>query len=52
MNKWHLLWIIPLTILITILLWEAFIVMPESKLHWDITYSCLEELYNLTITRY
>ena len=36
---------------ISITLWEAFIIIPEGKLHWDITYSCLEELYNITIIR-
>ena len=51
MNKWHLVWIIPITILITLMLWEKFIVLPDNKLHWDITYACMEELYNITIER-
>lgn len=51
MNRWHLLWIIPLTILLTLILWEAFIVLPDQKAHWDLTFSCMEELYNITIER-
>ena len=50
MNKWHLFWIIPLTILVSVILWETLIVRPSDKLHWDLTFQCLKELYNLTIT--
>lgn len=49
MNKLQLLWIIPLIIIVTILLWQIFIINPTDKMHWDLTHSCLEELYNLSI---
>ena len=46
---WHLLWIIPLVILITILSWQLIIINPTDKMHWDLTFACMEDLYNLTI---
>lgn len=49
MNKWNLLWIIPLSMFVGILLWEVIVVNPAEKLHWDLTFSCLEDLYNVTV---
>ena len=49
-SLWHLLWIIPLVMLITIILWEGLIVLPSERQHWDLTFACLEDLYNITIS--
>lgn len=49
MNKWHLSWIIPVTILITILLWQGLVINPTDKQHWELTFACLQERYNITI---
>lgn len=51
MRKIHLLWIIPLTIALSIVFWEGFVVKPSEQIHWDLTLSCLEKLYNVTICK-
>ncbi len=49
MNKFQLLWIIPLSAFVAILLWQMIIINPTDLQHWDLTFACLQELYNLTI---
>ena len=48
MRKYHLYWIIPIVIIVSILLYQAIVINPTDKMHWDLTFACLEELYNLT----
>jgi len=49
MNKNHLWYIIPITMFIAIILWTMIVVNPAEAQHWDLTFACLEELYNITI---
>lgn len=49
MNKHNLWWIIPLSMFLAILLWETIIVNPSEQMHWDLTFACLEELYNISV---
>lgn len=48
MNWKHLIWIIPLTISLSIVLWQGIVINPTDKMHWDITHACLRELYNMS----
>ena len=49
MDKHNLWYIIPLSMFIAILLWQMIVINPTDEQHWDLTFACLEELYNITI---
>ena len=51
-DKKHLYWIIPLTLLIGILLGMviySMLYIHSNKLLQDVTFSCLKELYNISL---
>ena len=53
MDKKHLYWIVPLTLLIGIFIGMIiYSILTEytNRLMLDVTFSCLEELYNISLT--
>ncbi len=53
MNTKNLWWIIPLTLVLGIMIGALFyssLQIHSDKLLFDVTISCMEELYNITIT--